>query len=94
MSDHLARMWSRTDAAAAIAKAHRAAANHRTAPVAEWLERERMAIALEANKWAGQCGWRKVTVADVERIEHKAIGHSDYVEKLALHVVELMCDDT
>jgi len=90
MSDHLGRRSDRLDAIAAIAKAHRSEANHRAAND-DWIVLERMAIVVEANRWAGWCDWRSITVDDVESIEHNAMGHSDYVDKLALYVVEWMC---
>ncbi len=58
---------------------------------ADWIERERLAVAAEANRWAtAHDGWRTVTVEDVERAELTAIGHFDYGSKLALRVAELV----
>lgn len=57
----------------------------------DWIERERFAIALAANEWAAGHGLAKrVTVADVERIEVMAVGHVDYASKLALYVAEFV----
>ena len=58
-----------------------------------WVETERMAVALEANKWATAHGWRTVTVDDVERVEVRAVGHVDYATKLALYVAEEVWTD-
>lgn len=56
-----------------------------------WIERERDAVAVAANAWAEAQGLpARVTVADVERVESGAIGHSDYGSKLALYVAEII----
>lgn len=56
-----------------------------------WIEREREAVAVAANRWAknNDIG-RRVTVDDVERLEQQAIGHSDYASKLALGVADMI----
>lgn len=55
----------------------------------DWEEHERLAVTLAANEWAQAHGYpTRLTVADVERIERPAIGHSDYGAKLALYVAE------
>jgi len=55
-----------------------------------WVERERLAVIIAANKWALAHGLNTVTVEQVEAIEHLAIGHVDYASKLALYVAELV----
>lgn len=56
-----------------------------------WVEFERQAVAMAANEWAKAQGIdRTVTVADVEVIEQKAVGHVDYASKLALYVAEFV----
>ena len=55
-----------------------------------WIEDERLAITNAANDWATAHGLPTVTVNDVERIEHMAMGHVDYATKLALYVAELV----
>lgn len=56
-----------------------------------WIEREREAVAVAANQWSEAHGFTKrVTVADVKRVETSAIGHSDYGSKLALYVAEII----
>jgi predicted regulator of amino acid metabolism with ACT domain len=64
-----------------------ATAADRSAPNCE--ERERAAVCIAANQWAEAHGInRRVTVSAVERVEHQALGHSDYMSKLALYVAE------
>lgn len=54
-----------------------------------WIDREREAVAAATNAWAEANGFSaRVTVADVERIEVRAVGHSDYASKLALYMAE------
>ena len=55
----------------------------------EWIEHERQAITEAANVWALAHGLPTITVGQVEAIEHFAVGHIDYAEKLALYVAEL-----
>jgi hypothetical protein len=55
----------------------------------EWIEHEREAITEAANVWALAHGLPTVTVGQVEAIEHLAVGHVDYAEKLALYVAEM-----
>jgi hypothetical protein len=57
----------------------------------EWVDNERLAVAVAANQWAGAHGYRTVTIHDVERVEGQAVGHCDYASKLALYVAELVC---
>jgi hypothetical protein len=53
-----------------------------------WIDLERQAVAMAANRWADAHGFRHVTVADIEHIEVGAVGHVDYASKLALYVAE------
>lgn len=79
-------------AVAAIEAALLAEAEHRN-DHDDWVERERLAVASEANRWAvANEGWQTVTVQDVERVEGRAMGHIDYPSKLALYVAELTWD--
>lgn len=67
-----------------VEQALMAAANSRTEG---WIETERFVVAAAANSWAIDHDIAgHVTVADVERIEQRAIGHCDYARKLALYV--------
>jgi hypothetical protein len=56
----------------------------------EWIGRERRAITEAANAWATAHGLPTITVDQVEAVEHMAVGHVDYAEKLALYVSELV----
>lgn len=57
----------------------------------DWIEQERLAVAIIANQWAAAHGVsRRVTVDEVEHVEHMALGHVDYAAKLALYVAELL----
>lgn len=59
--------------------------------VADWIARERSAVANAAHDWASAHDMScDVTVADVERVEALAVGHVDYASKLALYVAELV----
>lgn len=59
----------------------------------DWVVGERLAVAVAANEWAQAHGYeRRITVADVERIEGNAVGHIDYASKLALYVAEFIID--
>ena len=65
----------------------------RSRPGVDWITNERLAVVVAANEWAQANGYeRRVTVADVERIEGNAIGHTDYASKLALYVAEFIID--
>lgn len=56
-----------------------------------WIESERLAVAVAANEWAEAHGiTRRITVEDVERVEHMAVGHVDYARKLSLYVGDLV----
>lgn len=60
-------------------------------PFEVWTAAERMAVAVAANTWAEAHNMgRRVTVADVERVEQMAVGHVDYGPKFALYVAELL----
>ena len=60
----------------------------------KWIDYEREAVAVAANEWAGAHGVeRRVTVADVERIEGMAVGHIDYAQKLPLYIAEYLLKD-
>lgn len=55
----------------------------------DWVERERTAMAVAGNSWAEAQGLaRRLTVADVERLETRALGHSDYSSKVTLYLAE------
>ena len=65
----------------------------RSKPGVDWVANERLAVAVAANEWAEAHGHeRRITVADIERIEGNAIGHIDYASKLALYVAEFIID--
>lgn len=55
-----------------------------------WEERETVALVVSANDWAFAHRRPSITVADVQCIEHLAMGHSDYTDKIALYVAELV----
>lgn len=57
----------------------------------DWEAAERLAVAAAANDWssANGLGWT-VTADQVERVEHLAMGHVDYMSKLALLVAEMI----
>lgn len=56
-----------------------------------WIDDERMAVALAANRWAREHGLAtRVTVTGVRMVEVRAVGYSDYASKLALYVAELV----
>lgn len=56
----------------------------------DWIERERMAVVVEANQWALANGWPTITLADLKTVEGRAVGHVDYASKLALYACELV----
>lgn len=57
----------------------------------EWVDNERRRVARAAAEWASINDYPTiVTVEDVERIEHAAVGHVDYASKLALYVAEFV----
>lgn len=69
------------------------AMRHRHLRKDTWVDDERLAVVIAANEWAQAHGFdRRVTVADVERIEVGALGHVDYASKLALYVAEFLVD--
>jgi nitrate reductase assembly molybdenum cofactor insertion protein NarJ len=59
----------------------------------DWMHRERVAIATAATMYALAHGLRAVTVMDVERIEHAAVGHFDYASKISLYISEMVHGD-
>ncbi|KVV07501.1 hypothetical protein WK77_16255 [Burkholderia ubonensis] len=56
----------------------------------EWLSAEREAVLREAIVQARRLGIRAPTMADVEREERLAVGHSDYAAKWARGVAQSM----
>lgn len=57
----------------------------------DWIERERLTLAIAAHQWGTAHGLAKaITVAEVERLEQPAVGHVDYAEKVCLYVAEFM----
>jgi hypothetical protein len=76
----------------AVHAAHAKAAADRTDP--DWIENERRVVANAANQAAYELGvtGQPVTVEDVERVERPAVGHVDYMSKLALYVAELVME--
>lgn len=61
----------------------------RDSPGLEWVDNERVAVAIAATEWAMVNGFPIfVTPEDVESIEHSAVGHVDYASKLSLYVAE------
>jgi hypothetical protein len=55
-----------------------------------WVEHEREVMAEAANAFALAHGYHTITVEDIERIEHNAMGHCDYGSKIALYISELV----
>ena len=74
----------------AVRKALNDEIEHRRENPDTWIENERAAVAGEVNRWAMANGWPMITVDDIERIEHQAMGHIDYVRKLSLYASELV----
>lgn len=56
----------------------------------DWEAAERLAMAKAANDWAAAHGLNKVTVHQIEDIEHLAVGHIDYATKIALYIAEMV----
>lgn len=57
----------------------------------DWEMQERASMAMAARLWAYEHGGNsEVFAADIERIEHRAMGHIDYASKIALYVAELV----
>lgn len=72
-----------------ILKAHAAIAEDRSAD--DWIEQERECVATAANIWAMSNGMTPgVSLEAVERCEIPALGHIDYMRKLALYVSEYL----
>jgi hypothetical protein len=60
-----------------------------------WVVNERRAIQQAAYQWASRRGLeRRVTMADIERLEPLAVGHVDYAHKLCLYVAEFLYGQT
>ena len=60
-------------------------------PFDKWSHAELLAVAIAANDWGRARGvGHRVTVTQVEDVERRAVGHSDYGPKLALYVAELV----
>ena len=57
-----------------------------------WIEDERQLMLETVNERRGQLGKNPLLLADVERVERGAVGHSDYVHKFALYCSELVED--
>lgn len=55
-----------------------------------WIDRERLAMCVEANLWALAHRRPTITVDDIERIEGLAVGHSDYASKISFYVAQLV----
>ena len=53
-----------------------------------WIEYELDAVECAANQWAEAHGLRMVDRQTVERLEGPAVGHVDYMRKVALYVAE------
>ncbi|MDF0506627.1 hypothetical protein POK33_38395 [Burkholderia cenocepacia] len=68
----------------------REAAKRKVRTVEEWLTAERDAVLREAIFQAHKLRRRIPTLADVERAERLATGHTDYAAKWAIGVAEAM----
>lgn len=55
----------------------------------DWIENERKLMREIVNENREKHGREPVTLADIERVERTAVGHSDYVHKFALYCAEL-----
>jgi hypothetical protein len=67
----------------------REAEKRRTKSAAQWIADERQAMCDAVNSIRLLRGKPLVTLADVERVERQAVGHSDYGHKFALYCAEL-----
>lgn len=56
----------------------------------QWITDERQAMCDAVNSLRILRGKPLVTLADVERVERQAVGHSDYGHKFALYCAELV----
>lgn len=56
----------------------------------EWITRERVCVWATVNKIRDRFGLPAVAIADVERAEKTAVGHSDYVRKYAHAAADLV----
>lgn len=56
-----------------------------------WILAERKAMLDAVNIELGKARLPSVMLADIERVERLAVGHSDYGAKFALYCAELAC---
>lgn len=61
-------------------------------PDTTWIAAERNVMLVATNEWRALLNKPPVTVAQIERVEQWACGHSDYSEKFALYCAELALD--
>ncbi len=54
--------------------------------VDEWVHNEREGM----RRWASEAAHREFTLAEIERVENMAVGHTDYSSKFCLYVAELV----
>ncbi|WP_137917221.1 hypothetical protein [Hydrogenophaga sp. 2FB] len=66
------------------------AAKRKSRPGLTWIELERATVHSAATEQAMANGWSAPSIADVERFEACASGHTDYGSKWALYLVEFM----
>ena len=59
-------------------------------PLEEWILAERACVLAEVNRLRILRGAPPVNLADVERAERLAVGHSDYVRKFAHAAADLV----
>jgi len=57
-----------------------------------WIEDERQLMFEIVNERREQLGKTPIPLADVERVERTAVGHTDYIHKFALYCSELAED--
>jgi hypothetical protein len=66
-------------------------AKHRSNKTSEqWILDERQAMCDAVNRLRSLHGKPVVTLAEIERVERSAVGHSDYAHKFALYCAELV----
>lgn len=56
----------------------------------EWIAAERTCVLHEVNRQRAQRGHAPVVIADIERAERLATGHSDYIRKYAHAAADLV----
>jgi hypothetical protein len=61
-----------------------------TRAVEAWILAERECVLREVNRQRVLRTYDPITVADVERAEHLALGHSDYISKYAHAAADLV----